>query len=346
MSTISCSVGYHQGGLGQHFSQLVEDARQDGRLFRYYSTQIRPGDDPCGRAVPRRLAQWITHLSPVKYFLGWRWHLDCDLWDRKLSGLLEPPVESFTAFAGQALRSFRAARDLGCQRLELIASNSHVENCVRLHARALKRNPIESTWLNNAHRRKTLLEYQAADAILVASEYTRQNFLDEGFRPEQLQRIHYRPDPRFTPDPSARPNDGVFRIVYVGSVTVVKGVPILLEAFERFRHIKAELTLVGGTGSRGMRRFIDDAIRRDPRIRLAPGDPLPHLRRADACVHPSWEDGLAYAPLEAMAVGIPVIVTQDTGMKEYVVEGKTGHVIPTGDPDAILDRLTKLADTR
>jgi hypothetical protein len=55
-----------------------------------------------------------------------------------------------------------------------------------------------------------------------------------------------------------------------------------------------------------------------------------------------FEDGFAYAPMEALACKVPVIVTQDTGMKEYVQEGINGYVVPTGDWEAILERLEQL----
>jgi glycosyltransferase involved in cell wall biosynthesis len=123
----------------------------------------------------------------------------------------------------------------------------------------------------------------------------------------------------------------------------MKGVPDLIEAFTRFRLREAELTLVGGTATRGMLRYMQQAMARDPRIRLSPGDPLPHFRRADVYVHPSYEDNLAYAAGEAIHSGVPAILTFDTGAKEYLREGENGWVVPTGDWQAILDRLEKLA---
>src|SRR5438046_5666916 len=98
------------------------------------------------------------------------------------------------------------------------------------------------------------------------------------------------PHPRYVRRSGPR-EPGGFRVVYVGGVTVQKGIPLLIEAFAKLPDRDAQLTLVGGTSSRGMRRYMDDAIRRDPRIRIAPGDPLPHLWRADVLVHPTWEDG-------------------------------------------------------
>jgi glycosyltransferase involved in cell wall biosynthesis len=268
------------------------------------------------------------------------------LFDRKVARQLDEPMECFVGFAGQALHSFRVAKKLGCRRFELVAGNSHVSNCVRKHAEATKRHPIEKPWLNGAHVKKTLAEYEMADMIWVASEYSLEVFTREGVSAQKVGRIHYATDPKYMADRNTRPRDGVFRIVYCGAVSVAKGVPLLLEAFARLAVGPAELTLVGGTSTRGMKRYMDEAMARDARIKLAPGDPLPHLRNADVCVHPSWEDNLAYAPLEALRAGVRVIVTADTGMKEYVVEAENGYVVPTGDVEAILERLTRIAGAR
>jgi glycosyltransferase involved in cell wall biosynthesis len=74
-------------------------------------------------------------------------------------------------------------------------------------------------------------------------------------------------------------------------------------------------------------------------LQIAPGDPLPHLRRADVLVHPSFEDGFGYAPMEALACGVPVIVTDQTGMKEHVRAGANGSIIPAGDVRQIVEAL-------
>jgi glycosyltransferase involved in cell wall biosynthesis len=92
-----------------------------------------------------------------------------------------------------------------------------------------------------------------------------------------------------------------------------------------------------------MRRYVAEWTVADPRVTLSPGDPLPHLYRADACVHASFEDGFGYAPMEALACGVKVIVSEDTGMKEYVEGGLNGYVVPTGDSDAIVERLREIA---
>src|SRR2546421_11033086 len=88
-----------------------------------------------------------------------------------------------------------------------------------------------------------------------------------------------------------------------------------------------------------MRRFMEEWQRREPRLQVAPGDPLMHLQRANVYVHPSFQEGFGYAPMEALARDVPVIVTEDTGMKEHVEPGRNGWVVPTGSVEAIVDRV-------
>jgi glycosyltransferase involved in cell wall biosynthesis len=99
------------------------------------------------------------------------------------------------------------------------------------------------------------------------------------------------------------------------------------------------LVLIGSWKSRGMRRFLESAMAQDQRIAVSPGDPLPHLHEAALFVHAAYEDGFAYAPAEALACGVPVLVNEDTGMKDLVVPGATGLVLPTGDLDALAEAI-------
>jgi glycosyltransferase involved in cell wall biosynthesis len=93
-----------------------------------------------------------------------------------------------------------------------------------------------------------------------------------------------------------------------------------------------------------MRRFMEPWLE-DDRIRMAPGDPLPALHEADVFVHPTYEDGFGYAPMEALACGVPVVATADTGMKEYIRDGENGYVVPTGKAKPIRQRLEALRHT-
>jgi len=339
--TISCSAGYGVGGLGAHLAELVEAARGAGTLHRYFTTRPRCDDDAAAEAISTPLVPLICRYSPIRFSPGRKQHLTFDAFDRAVARRL-CPGHRFIGFADQSLQSFYRARRLGYRLLELVSPTAHIEHVARQHRRAFEDFPIEPDWLNEAHRQKTLEEYNTTDTIHVASEYTRQSFLNAGFAAERLVKVASTVDARFAPPTLARQalDNDVFRVVYTGALSVVKGVPLLIEAFCRLNLPSSQLILVGYSGTRGMRRYLQRSMRADSRIQIEGGDPLPHLHRASVYVQPSYQDGFGRAPMEAIACGVPVIVTDNTGMKELVREGENGFVIPTGDASALSDRLT------
>jgi glycosyltransferase involved in cell wall biosynthesis len=332
--TISCSAPYGEGGLGQILSQVVEEYRRRDELARYFAGRVPRGDMMGVEVSPRGLGLLLRY-TPARFRPDWRTDLASDRFDRAVARRLKGG-ETFVGFVGQSYSSFRSARRRGFQWLELESPIGHYSYVLKQQAKTDALG-IERGWLSARHHARALLEYDLADSIHVASEYARETFREHGIPDEKLILRRFVPDKRFAPWPRGE-GDGVYRVVYAGALTALKGVHVLLDAFSRLSG-SAELTLVGGWASRGMRRFITERMRSDPRIRVQPGDPLPALRQADAYVQPTFHDGFGFAPMEALACGVPVIVTQDTGMREHVREGINGFVIPTGSVDALVERL-------
>jgi glycosyltransferase involved in cell wall biosynthesis len=341
VKTVACAAPYGQGGLGKHFAQLVENVRAEGLLAAYYSTAIREGDELIASAIHSHLATAIAQVPPIRFDPGQRLFVNWDRFDRAVARRLVE-AEVHTGFSGQSLRTFARARKRSAVHLTLVSPTAHVDHVARQHALARRSFPIESDWLSNLLRLKCLREYALADTILVSSAYAYDSFVAEGIPHNRLRRFDLRPDSYFSPPRATSGRDGIFRIAYVGSLSVTKGVPVLLQAFSGITDPKAELTLIGGYGTRPMRRYLERACRRDARIHITQGDPLPHLRQTDVYVHPSYHDGLGLAALEALACGVRVIATEDTGMKEYLEEGVNGFIIPTGDADKLRERLEQL----
>jgi len=341
MRIISCNSPYGAGGIGQHVAQLVEETRAEGKLHHYFSNRPK-AHDPKGRAVEISTLGAL-HYTPLRFSPSWKSHLSNELFDEAVARQLEVSVDRFMGFAGKSLRSFYRARNTGFTTLELVVPNSHVENVYHLHQRAARQTGIKDTWLNKAQVVKTLKEYALADRIYTHSSYTEQSLVNHGISKAKLRRTHLTVDDRFQP-PDERPDDDIFRIVYVGRVDATKGVPLLLEAFEQAPIPKKHLYIMGGWSTRAMRKFIQ-GYTADKHITVGPGDPLPLLQRADVFAHPTYEDGFGYAPMEALACGVPVIVTKDTGMKEYVQEGENGYVVPTGSVKAFREALICVYET-
>jgi glycosyltransferase involved in cell wall biosynthesis len=346
-AVVSCSAAIGDGGLGRHLAEILDAFDRAGNpatcicdAARARATPARSGLRGAGRlALPHPARLLRASRAPTSP--GVRTRAFMSEFDAHAARRL-PSAEHLIAFNCQALSQLRAARAARYESVALVSANSHMRHVVSRHAAALRRYPLEGSWTSRLLAR-SLAEYERADRIYVASRYIRDSFLEEGFSEDRLVDFPLTPDPRFRPG-VAEERPERFEVVYVGSLHVHKGVPLLIDAIARLPGRDLRLRLVGGWATPGMRRFVERARERDRRIVLSPGDPLPHLRRAGVCVHPAYEDGFAYAPAEALAAGVPVIVSEDTGMKDLVDRGRTGLIVPTGDLDALTEAIEAAHD--
>lgn len=189
------------------------------------------------------------------------------------------------------------------------------------------------------HYERSLAMMELVDYVLCPSQFVRESFLARGFRPEQILPNIYPVNlanfsPRLTPRPASQP----FTLVNTGMLSLRKGTPYLLEAFRLIRKQVPDARLLL---TNAIADSVDPIMRQfaDLPIEWAPS--LPHfelaarLRRADLFVLPSIEEGLARTGLEALACGVPVIVTPNTGINEFVQPGVSGTVVPIRSPEAI-----------
>jgi glycosyltransferase involved in cell wall biosynthesis len=335
-AVVSCSAPFGAGGLGRHFKEVAGALERREQPTTCISGASRE-EEPRARllAPGSSLAAKVLSRVPLPLARGWGTRVFFEEFDAYAARRL-PAADHLIAFNGQALAQLQAARRAGYQSLALVSANSHLRHVVRQHARAHSQYPLERSWAVQLVGRN-LEEYAQVDRIYVASQYTRESFLAEGVPDEQLSLFPFTPASRF--GSGGAPSSETFDIVYIGSVSVAKGVPLLVDAVRRLAHADIRLHLIGGWSTPGMRRFIEDACAKDSRIRVSPGDPLPHLHAARLCVHPTYEDGFAYAPAEALACGVPVIVSEDTGMKELIDPGRNGVILPTGDLAALTSAI-------
>ena len=277
---VSCATPLGVGGLGRHLQEVMDALARQGAAGVCICD---PADAGAQRTGVRRLAAAIaplTRRSPA--WSAWAANVAFDLdAARRL-----PAAEHLVAFNGSALLQLRAARRARMQSLSLMSANSHLRRVVRMYALAHRQYPLERPWAARLLGRN-LAEYALADRIYVSSEHALGSFVEEGVPEERLALFPLTPAPRFVPDAGARGATSSFDIVYTGSLSVAKGVPLLIDAVRRLPHPDLRLVLAGGWGTRGMRRFVQRACAEDARIVVRPGDPLAHLQRAAVYAHPS-----------------------------------------------------------
>lgn len=188
------------------------------------------------------------------------------------------------------------------------------------------------------------------DAIICVSDAVRRYLKEEFGLPESRLEViwkghdpaWYSPAPRSAFAEFGIPADAVVA-GFVGNIRPVKGVDVLLEAFRDIAPSEnIHLVLIGEVRDRRIRRQIG----RHPHVHFI-GYRADAAQLAGACdiaVMPSIErEGLPKAILEAMAQGIPSVVSQVGGMPELVEDGRCGRVVPPRDADALRAAVRNLA---
>jgi glycosyltransferase involved in cell wall biosynthesis len=141
------------------------------------------------------------------------------------------------------------------------------------------------------------------------------------------------------------------RFVFVGWLEARKGIPELLEAFVRLQscaELPATELVIAGSGS--LESYCREWVAKSgfgSRVQVAGwvtgADKCRLLASADIFVLPSHAEGLSNAMLEAMATGLPVIVTRVGSLPDVVSGGVQGLLLEPGDVDALTGHMRALA---
>jgi glycosyltransferase involved in cell wall biosynthesis len=201
-----------------------------------------------------------------------------------------------------------------------------------------KRFGVESSALSGlSYRGKVLGEFEIADHIIVPSTYAKRTFLARGFRNEKVHVLHYGVESElFYP---VQKDDDIFRIIYVGRITFRKGIQYLLEAFATLNLPGSELLLVGGIDPRFrpiLARF-EGSFTHIPQ--LSHVDLLKQYGRSSFFAMPSLADSFGLVVLEAMACGLPVLISQNTGAADLIRQGVHGFIVPIRDVETIKNAI-------
>jgi colanic acid/amylovoran biosynthesis glycosyltransferase len=138
------------------------------------------------------------------------------------------------------------------------------------------------------------------------------------------------------------------RLLYVGRLADVKGLPILLESLATVQrsHPDVELTVVGDGPDRARLEAMTAKLGLQTNVKFlgyqSQANVREFMQQTDMFVMSSFAEGVPVVLMEAMAAGVPVIATQIAGISELVEDGINGYLVPAGDPVKLADRIEKL----
>lgn len=285
---------------------------------------------------------------------------------RARTPLLPAPV----ALVRYALRLLRAGRDSGARTISTFLHKSHaIGLCAKLIDRKLRVvlniHEIPSQHLNHHFGpfRRPLMRwiirrwYPRADLIVVVAQGVKDDLVD-GFG-VPASRIRVVPNPLDLSEIRRRAKESVEDVipdeqgkasgplvVAVGRLVSLKGFHDLLNAWARLpAELGARLALIGDGEERLRLEALAEALGVEKSVQFLGSleNPWKVMARAQVFVLPSHTEGFPNVIGEALALGLPVVATRcSPGVSEYLEEGRSGVLVPPGDPAALAVALEEI----
>lgn len=291
-----------------------------------------PGSPCC------RLTHLYRHQLMNRYF-DWRM-------SRALHTIKSPV---FYGFVGSCLQSARTARKLGRLIVTEVTSvaSTHHEN-LRLEAGLNPDWADSSSYLTDKNKAYQLNRqeevFRLSDFLIAPSQYAAK-CIPSYFQEKVIFANYPYSDCAAAVETAGAGAHAKLKILFAGSLGQGKGLQYLKNALEALDD-QFELTLVGsasGTPCRELAALLDGVTW----YRTLPNRELRALMgKQDVLVLPSISDSFGLVVTEALSQGTPVIVSENTGAKDQVIDGKNGFVVPVRDAGAIAARLTLLQKDR
>ncbi len=324
--------------LAEYWSGVpAADPATKGDLYRLLArlspqpTLELPGEAVRHNAVMplvRRVAETVVDAPRAT---DWR-HRATAWFDAWAAWRLPADLDAVVCYENGARETFRAAKEQGATTILDAASFHHAWQDAFYE-------PVESDAVHRRINTRKDEEVELADHILTVSELARQSYIDAGMPPERVTSVPMGTDlSAFAPSEKMKASSEPFIFLFAGHAGRRKGVDVLMAASERLAREGAShrLQFAGGADD----GLFDDTAAPAERIGyLSTPDLAAAFRRADVLVLPSRHDSFGRVVVEAMATGLPVLVSEHVGAKEVIDEGDTGWVVPAEDVDALAAQM-------
>jgi alpha-maltose-1-phosphate synthase len=179
-------------------------------------------------------------------------------------------------------------------------------------------------------------EMKLADLVLAPSSFA-ESTIRTYFPEKTIIKATYGIDSGFwIPSSDKNPQD-TLSFMYAGQLTILKGIPLLIEAWKRAGLRNAKLELVGSWRLAEQKRssLPSNVIWRSA---CSSHELRDRYQRADVFVFPSNFEGFGLVLLEALACGLPAISSDATAGPEFIDE-RSGRIVPADNVDALVESL-------
>ncbi len=254
--------------------------------------------------------------------------------EKKASKLIDiKNIDILIGWSGFSLSSFEKAKNFNCIKV-LERGSTHIEFQRDILLKEYRLMNLKPKLPSREIIKKELKEYELADYITVPSEFAKKTFLEKGLPKHKIIKIPYGVNiKQFDIVNEKKIKKNLFRVIYVGNCSVRKGIIYLLKVFEELNLKNSELMIVGNIDTE-IRPILSKYLR-SKKVNYLKSKNQNELYKfyniSDVFVTCTIEEGLSMVQLQAMACGLPIICTQNSGGEDIVKDGYDGFIIPVRD---------------
>lgn len=268
-----------------------------------------------------------------------------NLFDRTVSKKIATlqRFDIFVGWANYALKSMQTARSHGAK-IIIESGSSHIKAQQTLLEAEYSKWNIPNQPINHQVIEKMKQEYEQTDYIMTLSTNSRQSFIQQGIPAHKILQVPCGTDVEFFIEPPINQRkDNKFRIIFVGLLNLRKGLPYIIEAWNMLNlpEEKTELLLVGNLQKDFYYYIKNKTFKKN--IVFYGSTNRSTLKKlyyqSTIFVLPSIEDGFGMVMGEAMACGLPIIATTNTGAPDVITDTVHGFLISPGSSYALAEKL-------
>ena len=294
----------------------------------------------------------FTKFALDKFVALSRWYTWRDkLFDKFVAGHFAKKVSGdlFIGWANGCLDSLLVAKSKGMVTV-VEAGSMHIAAQEEILSKEFARHQKTAPVVLPENKERMLKEYKLADFIAVPSEHVRQSFVAAGIPKKKLIKNPYGCNVEKFATKNQKTTKGPMIFIFVGMVSLQKGIFYLLSAWKKLRLAPsvAQLHFVGNVSSecvQFVKNVADDksivfhgSVKQDALVK--------YYDQSHVLILPSLQEGLAMVIGEAMANGLLVIASKNSGGYELFLDKKEGLLIDSGSVDQICEKINWCLENR
>lgn len=286
----------------------------------------------------RKLPGFLSNIYNPQYLI-------CEVFDKLACQKLQD-AEIVAGGSSMFLHTLHKAKRMGAVTI-VEHGSSHIVYQDKILKEEYEKYGVRTTPFQLPHPNvieKEVREYEEADYVAVPSLFAKRTFVEQGIPESKIIHTSYGVDlSLFRQIPKT---DTVFRIIFGGGLCLRKGTHYLLQAFSELNIANAELLLVGAINDE-IKPFLKKYAGKFKHLTYRPiGELYKIYSQSSVFVMPSIEEGLAMVQPQAMACGLPIIATTNTGAEDIVRDGVDGFIIPIRDVEALKAKILYLYENQ